>query len=439
MAGEPTEQPVDDGPVRPFQLVVVGFVMLALALDGLDYQLLALVAPVILDEWDLNPANFGLAMAAALFGMAIGAAAGGWMGDRVGRLRSLVAATVLFGVVTMLVSRAETVVDLAVLRVIGGIGFGAAGPNALALASEWVPPRLRTRIVALLAIGTPLGGMLAAVLVPVLLPSAGWRGLFALFGSLAALLAVAMIAVLRESPSWLTASGRASAAQPGARRGEGGGRTDPRPRLLTRENLRLNVGIGLGFATLTAVIFGLGAWLPATLTAAGFSLAQALRASFALSASSILGALAAGYLTHRTGSRLLLTVGGLGTSLGLIALGLLIDWAAGAPGAAAQRAVVLLAGTVGLTASIGITTLYTMAALLFPPAIRSRGIGLGMTMGRVGGIAMSFSGGYLLAFAGQSALALFGVLAVSALLALASAFLVGRHIAPERASVAGAD
>jgi hypothetical protein len=48
---------------------------------------------------------------------------------------------------------------LAALRVIGGIGFGAAGPNAIALASEWVPLRLRTYVVALLAL---MGWLLVA-------------------------------------------------------------------------------------------------------------------------------------------------------------------------------------------------------------------------------------------------------------------------------------
>jgi AAHS family 4-hydroxybenzoate transporter-like MFS transporter len=75
-----------------------------------------------------------------------------------------------------------------------------------------------------------------------------------------------------------------------------------------------------------------------------------------------------------------------------------------------------------------VTTLYAMAALLYPPEIRSSGIGLGMTMGRIGGIAMSFAGGYLLDFAGGSALALFGVLAACALVATSAGWLVQRHI-----------
>jgi AAHS family 4-hydroxybenzoate transporter-like MFS transporter len=86
------------------------------------------------------------------------------------------------------------------------------------------------------------------------------------------------------------------------------------------------------------------------------------------------------------------------------------------------------AAGVGAAASIGVTTLYAMAALLYPPDIRSSGIGLGMTMGRIGGIAMSFAGGYLLDFAGGSAIVLFGVLALCALLATSAGWLVRAHI-----------
>jgi len=107
-------------PVRGYQLAVVALVTTALVIDGLDYQLLALVAPLILSEWGISRGDFGIAMAAALFGMAFGAAAGGWLGDRIGRRKALVAAVVLFGIATMAASRADSVAALTALRVAGG-------------------------------------------------------------------------------------------------------------------------------------------------------------------------------------------------------------------------------------------------------------------------------------------------------------------------------
>ena len=418
-------------PVRGFQLAVVALVASALVIDGLDYQVLALVAPLILSDWGNSPGDFGIAMAAALFGMAFGAAAGGWIGDHIGRRKALVAAVMLFGIATMAASRAETVAALAILRVAGGLGFGAAGPNAIALATEWLPLRLRTYVVALLAVGTPAGGMIGAAILPVLLPGFGWRGVFGLLGLTAVLLGLVLLLALRESPAWLLRREGTESARPP----QPGSVPMPEPddevresrgreRLFTARHARLNIGISLGFAALTAVVYGLGSWMPALLTAVGLSLDQALRASLGLNACSILGALAAGWLARAQGSRRVMLASALAAALLLAMFGLALE-------AGAVRFVLYaLAAGVGAAASIGVTTLYAMAALLYPPEIRSSGIGLGMTMGRIGGIAMSFAGGYLLDFAGGSAIVLFGVLALCALLATSAGWLVRVHIPP---------
>lgn len=392
--------------VGAFGLVTLTLCMAALVIDGLDYQLLALVAPLILGEWGVARGDFGAAMAAALFGMAFGAAGGGWLGDRIGRVRALVLAVVLFGAATMAVSRVEDVTALAILRVAGGVGFGAAGPNAIALASEWMPLRFRTYVVGLLAVGTPAGGMLGAVLLPKMLPGLGWRGVFVVLGMAAVVLAGILLAVLREP---------ASAAR----------EETSRSRLFGPKTMRLNVGVGLGFAALTAVVYGLAAWMPTLLTAAGLTLHEALDASFALNACSILGALAAGWLARAQGSRRVMLASATVTAGLLAAFGATLELAPHA-----RLALIALAAAVGAAASIGVTTLYAMAALLYPPEIRSSGIGLGMTMGRVGGIAMSFAGGHLLDMAGGSALVLFGALAACALVATSAGWLVREHIPP---------
>jgi len=427
---------IERQPLRGFQFLIVGLVMAGLVIDGLDYQLLALVAPVILEEWGVDRGSFGTAMAAALFGMAFGAAGGGWVGDRIGRLRALVLAVVLFGAATMAASQTDGVQSLAALRVLGGVGFGAAGPNAIALATEWCPARVRTYVVSLLAIGTPAGGMIGSLALPVMLPDLGWRGVFVALGLLAVVLGVVLLLVLRESPVWLLRKGRVDDARDVARRvldkdielAEEQSDAETSGRLFSGANLRLNVGIGLSFAALTAIVYGLGSWMPSFLTAAGFTLEQALRASFAFNACSIAGALAAGWLVRVAGSRATM-LGSTGlTVVLLVGFGLALENVAGTPSFAARFGVDALAAGVGAFASVAVTTLYAMAAILYPPEIRSSGIGLGTTMGRIGGILMSFVGGYLLDFADGSAIILFGVLALCGLLATTAGWLVREHV-----------
>lgn len=64
---------------------------------------------------------------------------------------------------------------LTLLRLVGGLGFGALYPNAFALLAEISPPSARARIVVIASVGTPVGGMLGAIATGWALPQFGWR------------------------------------------------------------------------------------------------------------------------------------------------------------------------------------------------------------------------------------------------------------------------
>ena len=98
----------EQAPIGVRQWSVLALVLAALVVDGIDTQLLALVAPLIMAEWGIDKASFGPAMSAALFGMALGAGSGGWLGDRLGRKTVLVGATLLFGCATFAVGLAQS-------------------------------------------------------------------------------------------------------------------------------------------------------------------------------------------------------------------------------------------------------------------------------------------------------------------------------------------
>jgi len=184
-----------------WQFGILAIVMTALVVDGLDIQLLALVSPLILEEWGIDKSSFGPALSAALIGMAFGASIGGGLGDRFGRKLILITSMFAFGIATALASLTENVTQMAILRLISGFGFGAAAPNGIALASEWLPTRHRSLASAALSVGTPLGGMLGATTVLTLVPSYGWQGSFVACGAITLILAVIMVVSLPESPS----------------------------------------------------------------------------------------------------------------------------------------------------------------------------------------------------------------------------------------------
>jgi MFS family permease len=153
-------------PMRPFQWAIVAVCMLVLVSDGIDMQLLGILAPLVIADFGVDRGTFGIAMSAALIGFGLGAWGGGWLGDVIGRRYTLAIAALLFAIATVAASFAGGVWSMAVFRVIGGLGFGAAYANSLAMAGEWVPERLRPVTVSTLSVGTPIGGTVVGWLGP---------------------------------------------------------------------------------------------------------------------------------------------------------------------------------------------------------------------------------------------------------------------------------
>ncbi len=441
------DQAVSAARLRPFQFATFLVCMLVLVCDGIDLQLLGLVAPVIIDEWGVDRGSFGWAMSAALVGMAFGAWGGGMVGDRIGRRNALVGAALVFGLATIAASQASTIPLMTGLRFLGGLGFGAAFPNSLALASEWLPERWRSYAITTLSVGTPAGGSVAAALAPDLLAAYGWRGTFVVFGIATVLLIVLILGLLRDSPSFLFSKGRDNEARKMALKvvghdvdliaddaqadsGQAQGASAASIGVFHSSNTRLNWGVGIGFAASTLVAYAIISWATTFLTAAGFTLDQALSVSFLVGITSIAGALAAGDLSRRFGSKAVM----FGVSIALVicigVLAAVLHAQEGVPSDGARLLVKWLTAGVSGIVSVGIATIYVMMTLGYPQTCRSAGIGFGMLTGRVGGILASFGGGYLIDLGQGSLLPFFAVLLVGAVLVASCAFVVDRHVEP---------
>jgi AAHS family 4-hydroxybenzoate transporter-like MFS transporter len=437
---------IADAPLRPFQVVVMVLGLALLVIDGIDLQSLSLVTPVILDEWGIDRAAFGPALAASLFGMGFGSLFGGMLGDRLGRLKALFIACLIFGGSTAAAAYTNTVWEMAAVRALGGLGFGAAYPNALALVSDWVNEKWRPHAISLLSIGIPVGISISAAVMPALLPEYGWRGAFLIFAAASVLLAVVVVLVLREPPPFLLARRKREQAQknaalvidadiellPESGRGDEG-TPGERIGVFHASNLRLNIAMVVSFSAATTLVYGLLNWTPELLTTAGFTLEQALRASFWQGNLSIVGGLSAGLLARTFGSKAA-TIGGAAAILAtIVALGVMVESLDGAPSAGEVTAIVLLEGlAVGLV-SMMITLFYVVMAHGYPASCRSGGIGFILAAGRVFAIAMVFSGGALISMGGEGSFVwYFGVLAAIAVLVFAAAFIVDCHVEPAR-------
>jgi AAHS family 4-hydroxybenzoate transporter-like MFS transporter len=437
---------VSRSPMRTFQWVTVAVCMLVLISDGIDLQLLGILAPLVIADFGVDRSTFGIAMSAALVGFGLGAWSGGWLGDLVGRRYTLALSAVVFSLATVGASYSGGVWAMALWRVLGGLGFGAAYANSLAMASEWLPQRLRAVTVSTLSVGTPVGGTVVGWLGPDLASAYGWRGAFVVFGSATLVLVVIVLALLRDSPSFLLSRGKPEQAARAARRviKEDVALTPERHEtdsgagasigVLHRTNLRLNIGVGLGFASAAMVAYGILNWSTTFLTGAGFTLEQASHTLSIAGITSMAGSIAAGVFTRRFGSRRFIAFLSVTLLVLMIALMTFVGMLPAEPTASERLPVVILTGLSGAVFSAGIATMYVVMVFGYPQSCRSAGIGFGIFMSRLGAIAASGFGGTLLDLGQGSVVPFFAVLAFFAALLSAAALVIDRHVPPLRSA-----
>ena len=431
-------------PTTRLQVILLAILLLALIVDGLSLQLLSLVSPLLVVQWQIPKADLGAAFSAALLGMSLGAWAGGRLGDWRGPKSVLVGSVIWFAAATCGVGVTSSLTAMTLLRFASGIGFGAAVPNAVSLASEWLGPSLRAKAISLMSVGPPLGGMVGSILLGGILARLGWRGSFLLCGSGSILLALAIAAVVPELPSFLLSKGRTTAVAHLVRRWLGE-RIDPAmltkamterkvsaevaPGEAQRVSWRFLCGTSLAFFCTTYTAYAFATWTPLLISTNGLPQSSGLAAVFWFNAAAVTAAFIAGPLIVRWGSRRLMTLGAViaGIAVALLAVVLGPNVLVMSPRAPILINVAMaMAG--GGTGTI-IATVYAVIAAGYPPLRRAGGLGLGMMFGRGGGIVSTFYGGRLLGTVAHQANPYLFVMGIAILSSIAGIALVDRHLA----------
>src|SRR5215471_7372757 len=195
---------LDEGQFGGYQKLLVFATAMTIILDGFDNQVMGAAIPALMKDWHiLTNGPFGLVLTAGMVGMMVGGAIGGVLGDKFGRRVALLGSVITFGILTVLVSMANSIEMLMVLRFLAGLGLGGAMPTATAISSEYVPRIKRPVAVTLTVICVPLGGAFAGWIGGFILPRYGWRVLFAVGGALPLVLAALLFFVLPESPRYM--------------------------------------------------------------------------------------------------------------------------------------------------------------------------------------------------------------------------------------------
>lgn len=195
-------------PLSLYQCRIVLLCFLIVFLDGLDTAAMGFIAPALTQDWGIDRASLGPVMSAALIGMVFGALGSGPLADRFGRKGVLVVAVFLFGLFSLISAYSSNLEQLMALRLLTGIGLGAAMPNATTLLSEYTPERLKSLLVTSMFCGFNLGMASGGFVSAKLIPAYGWHSLLLLGGVLPLLLTAVLLVWLPESARFLVVRNR---------------------------------------------------------------------------------------------------------------------------------------------------------------------------------------------------------------------------------------
>jgi MFS transporter, putative metabolite:H+ symporter len=376
------------------QWKIVAFCALGGMLETMDVYIISFVLTAIAQPWQLSYGISAAILLASGVGAIIGSLYWGQLADRIGRKKAFIATifTCAAGSLAMAFTPTGNWAYLVAFRTL--IGFGAAGFFIFIMTlQEFAPAQNRgfaTGFVSTAAAGGLLVGSICASL---FMPVLGWRGLFAI-GALPALIGIAAIYFLPESPRWALSRGNFELGRRSltwalgpdvdiepivraysAREKEPGWRE-----VLARKRSALS-GILVNFGVVTGY-YGITLWAPTLLALIlGLPAAQAARVMVVLSLSGLLSRFAMGWLADRFGRRRCGAFAAFGAVVFLILAGMV-----GQGLVLRQDLFWLPFGIAFVLADSGFAVMGMYTSEIWPSRLRGRGSGVCYMAGSVGKI-----------------------------------------------------
>jgi AAHS family 4-hydroxybenzoate transporter-like MFS transporter len=363
------------GALNALQVRVLILCIGCMVLDGFDLQAMSYAAPALIQEWHVPKETLGPVFGAALFGILVGSLLFSVVADKIGRRPVVVWAVTGVAIATLLTARASSFTQLLVLRFIAGIAMGSMLPNAIALAGEHFPPRMRVSLMMIVGCGFTAGAAAGGLISSWLIPEFGWRAVFYVGGALPLIIAAAMWRGLPESPDF-------HATTPERH-------TERVPIMSLFRQGRASTTLRLwaiDFFVLVNLYF-LSSWLPTIARASGREASDAVLVGAVLQVGGVIGTLALSWLCGRFGFASILSACFVAAAGSIALLG---------HAALSLQLVFVLVFIAGFGVVGSQPAMIAFAASYYPTRLRSTGIGWVLGVGRVGAIAGPVLAGELL-------------------------------------------
>jgi sugar porter (SP) family MFS transporter len=182
-------------------------------LTGFNLAISASTLLLVTAEWNLDPTQQGMLVSSILVGLIFGCLIHGPMCDRFGRRYVLMSTAALFVGGAFGCALAPSLGWLVAARVAVGVAVGITAPTTGIYVAEIAPTAIRGRLLSFDAVTYGVGVLMAYVVSLVFEAQPdGWRYMFAFVAVPSTIYGLALLP-LPESPRWLVAIGRRSAAR----------------------------------------------------------------------------------------------------------------------------------------------------------------------------------------------------------------------------------
>jgi MFS transporter, AAHS family, 4-hydroxybenzoate transporter len=388
---------IDSRPLGRFHYLILFLSGAVMFLDGFDTQSISFAAPVIAKEWGLPVASLGPILSAAIVGLMIGYLVLSPLANRVGHRRVVIVCTAMFGTLTLASALAMEPTHLIALRFLTGAGLGAVIPSVVSLTSEFAPKRRRSSFVMFIYCWLALGFVAAGISSGFIIPLLGWRMMLVAGGLVPLVLLGFLIRYLPESPRFLLREldgqkrvrailQRLQPDLPAAaniindEESPASKRTKTQvAELFRRKWLISTILLWLAFVANLAAFYSIQSWLPTIVGSLGRAPEIVIAATVLTTIGGIVAAVAIGPAMDRISP-----FGTLGT---VYLLGAVSVVALGAVLGAGTEMLLVTAFFTGACVTGGQMSVIALATVLYPPHMRSAGVGWALGMGRLGGIA----------------------------------------------------
>ncbi|MEA1950951.1 MAG: sugar porter family MFS transporter, partial [Planctomycetota bacterium] len=184
-------------------------------LFGYDTGVISGVIGFLTERFELDEVMQGWAVSNVLIGCMVGASLAGTLSDRFGRKKMLILAAIFFAVSAIASALPRNLTEFVIARFIGGVGVGMASILSPLYIAEVSPANIRGRLVSLNQV-TIIVGFIVVCSVNWMIASPenqewnvriGWRWMLA-SETLPAMVFLAALFFVPESPRWLTKQGR---------------------------------------------------------------------------------------------------------------------------------------------------------------------------------------------------------------------------------------